>query len=90
MQLETDTARVLSGVRFGLTLGSPIALLIENRDWANWTDRMRQFAPPDAPTHFPDAPPVGALSPTIDYPLDGAVMPSTVSGSTSPCLAVAS
>ncbi len=50
MQLETDTARVLSGVRFGLTLGSPIALLIENRDWANWTDRMRQFAPPDAPT----------------------------------------
>ena len=47
MKIERDTARVLSGVRFGLTLGSPVALLIENRDWANWTDRMRQFGPPD-------------------------------------------
>ncbi|HEY3417264.1 MAG TPA: chorismate synthase [Armatimonadota bacterium] len=49
MAIERDTARVLSGVRFGETLGSPIALLIENRDWANWTDRMRQFAPPETP-----------------------------------------
>ena len=46
MKIETDTARILSGVRFGATLGSPIALLIENRDWPNWTERMRQF---DAP-----------------------------------------
>ncbi|MHB9026008.1 MAG: chorismate synthase [Armatimonadota bacterium] len=49
MKIEQDTARVLSGIRFGETLGSPIALLIENRDWANWTDRMRQFAPPAEP-----------------------------------------
>lgn len=49
MKIERDTARVLSGVRFGVTLGSPIALLIENRDWANWTERMRQFDPPTDP-----------------------------------------
>ena len=47
MQIETDTARVLSGVRFGKTLGSPIALLIENRDWPNWTVKMRQFSEPE-------------------------------------------
>lgn len=47
MKIETDTARILSGVRFGRTLGSPIAILIENRDWANWcNDRMRQFDKP--------------------------------------------
>ena len=49
MQIEHDTARILSGVRFGATLGSPIALLIENRDWANWTERMAQFSAPEAP-----------------------------------------
>ena len=49
MQIECDRARVLSGVRFGKTLGSPIALLIENRDWVNWTERMRQFAEPETP-----------------------------------------
>ena len=40
MKIERDQARILSGLRGGLTLGSPIALLIENRDWANWTERM--------------------------------------------------
>lgn len=40
MQIEFDHAEILSGVRFGVTLGSPIAVLIENRDWANWKDRM--------------------------------------------------
>jgi len=49
MQIETDTARVLSGIRFGKTLGSPIALLIENRDWPNWTVKMRQFSEPEEP-----------------------------------------
>lgn len=49
MKIERDTARITSGVRFGLTLGSPIALAIENRDWANWTERMRQFEPPAEP-----------------------------------------
>ncbi len=41
MQIESDTAEILSGVRFGKTLGSPISLLIRNKDWNNWTDRMR-------------------------------------------------
>ncbi|MDZ7268896.1 MAG: chorismate synthase [candidate division KSB1 bacterium] len=40
MRLEQDHARILSGVRFGKTLGSPIALQIENRDWPNWQTRM--------------------------------------------------
>jgi chorismate synthase len=40
MKIERDRAEVLSGVRHGLTLGSPVALLIENKDWANWTEVM--------------------------------------------------
>jgi chorismate synthase len=40
MKIETDTVEILSGVRFGRTIGSPIALLIQNRDWRNWTDKM--------------------------------------------------
>lgn len=36
MSIEKDRAEILSGVRNGYTLGSPIALRIENRDWANW------------------------------------------------------
>jgi len=40
MQIEADHARILSGVRYGLTLGSPIALFIENRDWENWREKM--------------------------------------------------
>jgi chorismate synthase len=40
MAIETDRATVLSGVRFGMSIGSPIALTIVNRDWDNWTDVM--------------------------------------------------
>src|SRR5215212_10395493 len=36
MQIEKDSAEILSGVRAGQTIGSPIAMLIRNRDWANW------------------------------------------------------
>ena len=36
MQIEDDRAEILSGVRHGLTIGSPISLLIWNRDWENW------------------------------------------------------
>src|SRR5258705_8283136 len=35
MKIEQDRARILAGVRFGRTLGSPIAFLVENRDWLN-------------------------------------------------------
>jgi chorismate synthase len=40
MQIEKDSIRFLSGVRAGETLGSPIAMLIENRDWRNWEEIM--------------------------------------------------
>jgi chorismate synthase len=40
MKIERDRAEILSGVRHGLTLGSPVAFLIENKDWANWSEVM--------------------------------------------------
>ncbi|PKL51703.1 MAG: chorismate synthase [Nitrospira bacterium HGW-Nitrospira-1] len=40
MTIESDHANILSGVRWGNTLGSPIALLIENKDWKNWEEGM--------------------------------------------------
>jgi len=40
MQIEQDRSEIISGVRYGLTIGSPISLLIENRDWHNWKEAM--------------------------------------------------
>lgn len=40
MQIETDTAKVLAGVRHGKTTGAPIALVVENKDWTHWTNVM--------------------------------------------------
>jgi len=40
MKIEADHAELLSGVRAGETLGSPIAMLIQNRDWKNWEEIM--------------------------------------------------
>jgi chorismate synthase len=40
MKIESDKAEILSGVRHGKTLGSPISLLIENRDFVHWTEIM--------------------------------------------------
>ncbi|MBI3469825.1 MAG: chorismate synthase [Candidatus Solibacter usitatus] len=40
MKIETDTARIVSGVRHSRTIGSPIAILIENKDWQNWTEAL--------------------------------------------------
>lgn len=40
MQIESDQAEVLAGVRHGRTTGAPIALLIRNRDWVNWQQTM--------------------------------------------------
>jgi chorismate synthase len=40
MKIEQDRAEILSGVRHGLTIGSPISLLIWNRDWENWKEIM--------------------------------------------------
>jgi chorismate synthase len=49
MKIERDHAEIISGVRHGHTLGSPVALLIENKDWANWTDVMAAEARDVAP-----------------------------------------
>jgi chorismate synthase len=38
MKIETDRAHVVSGVRHSKTIGSPIAIIIENKDWKNWTE----------------------------------------------------
>lgn len=40
MRIERDTAHVLSGVRHGKTIGSPIAMLLANNDWKNWTESL--------------------------------------------------
>ncbi|WP_428908931.1 chorismate synthase [Niallia sp. Krafla_26] len=40
MQIEKDTAEITSGVRHGLTLGSPVALVVENNDWKHWVKIM--------------------------------------------------
>lgn len=50
MAIESDRADILSGVRAGETIGGPIAMSIENRDWVNWQHTMRTTTepPPDA------------------------------------------
>ena len=40
MKIETDCAHIVSGVRHSKTIGSPIAVLIENKDWKNWTEAL--------------------------------------------------
>jgi len=40
MQIEKDRARITAGVRGGLTTGGPVSLVIDNRDWANWSEIM--------------------------------------------------
>lgn len=42
MQIERDEVEILSGVRFGRTLGGPVAMLLRNRDWVNWREKMAQ------------------------------------------------
>ncbi|MDD6381777.1 chorismate synthase [Mitsuokella jalaludinii] len=49
MKIETDKIRVLSGVRFGETLGGPITLQVVNRDFENWGGRMAAFGEPEGP-----------------------------------------
>jgi chorismate synthase len=47
MKIERDRVHILSGVRWGATLGSPITLSIPNRDWDNWKATMSVAAPAD-------------------------------------------
>ncbi len=51
MSIEHDHAQIIAGVRYGRTIGSPVGLLIENRDFANWQERMAS-----QPVEHPDAP----------------------------------
>ncbi|HKZ07014.1 MAG TPA: chorismate synthase [Methylomirabilota bacterium] len=46
MKIERDHAHISSGVRWGMTLGSPLTLSIQNRDWENWKDTMAVGDPP--------------------------------------------
>lgn len=58
MKIESDSAQFLSGIRHGQTIGSPIAMLIENRDWSNWKDAMSVEDRPEARAKYkPLSPP---------------------------------
>ena len=50
MKIEKDSAHVVSGIRHGKTIGSPIALLLENKDWKNWEEAL-PVAAGDAAKH---------------------------------------
>src|SRR5260370_6958388 len=40
MKIETDTVEIVAGVRHSKTIGSPIAIIIRNKDWKNWTEAL--------------------------------------------------
>jgi chorismate synthase len=46
MKIESDHVEIISGVRWGKTIGSPISILIENKDWPNWQEIMSSELPP--------------------------------------------
>ena len=47
MQIESDKAEIVAGIRHGRTTGAPVALLIRNRDWVNWQQTM--YVEPEMP-----------------------------------------
>lgn len=51
MKIETDTAEIVSGVRHSMTIGAPIAVLIRNSDWANWTEALPVESGPNSEDH---------------------------------------
>lgn len=58
MKIESDSAQFLSGVRHGRTIGSPITILISNRDWENWKEAMAvEDNPETRAKHKPLSPP---------------------------------
>jgi chorismate synthase len=63
MKIEKDAVQVLAGLRGGVTLGAPLALMVPNADFANWTDVMHPFTPP-----IPGTTKAGAKALTIPRP----------------------
>jgi chorismate synthase len=49
MKIETDAAQILAGVRHGETLGSPVAIMVENKDFKNWLEVMATEKPQQSP-----------------------------------------
>ena len=45
MKIEDDLVEIVSGIRYGKTIGSPISLVIDNKDWINWKDKMSTDRP---------------------------------------------
>lgn len=45
-KIEDDALQIVSGIRFGKTLGSPISVLLKNKDWENWSHILSVFGPP--------------------------------------------
>jgi chorismate synthase len=64
MAIERDRAQILGGVRHGETIGAPVSLLIENRDWTNWQHTMSVSADPAGDTP-------GARRPAVTRPRPG-------------------
>src|SRR5258708_35936656 len=58
MAIESDRAQALSGIRHGVSIGSPIALLIPNKDWENWQRTMHTEAEMPVAASGVDRPPV--------------------------------
>jgi len=44
MKIESDTVEIMSGVRWGETIGSPVTMVVQNRDWENWLEKMSPLA----------------------------------------------
>lgn len=51
MKIEKDRVRITSGIRHGKTIGSPVTLVVENKDWKNWTTVMSVAEVPEKTNH---------------------------------------
>ncbi len=51
MKIETDRVRIVSGVRHSQTIGAPIAMILENKDWKNWAEKLPVEARQDSEEH---------------------------------------
>lgn len=67
MEIEKDSAKILSGIRGGKTTGGPIAISISNKDWKNWKENMHPFTPFDGEKVTAPRPGHADLSGAIKY-----------------------